>query len=192
MVKETAPKDSIEKFWKRIWEQKKACNMSASWIGNMEKENEKVKEQEWENITVLELRAALTKSLKRKSPGIDKVPNFWLIALSLSHVTFTGLLNEIMQNPEKTPGWMCERSTYLLGKSNDTKDPKNYRPITCLSTTYKLLISVLTDRTYSHLEQNNLFPLERKGCRRGLYGYKDQLMIDKTILENCKKKGNEI
>ena len=34
--------------------------MSASWIGNMEKENEKVKEKEWENITVFELKAALT------------------------------------------------------------------------------------------------------------------------------------
>ena len=49
MVKETPPKDSIENFWKGIWD------MSASWIGHMEKGNEKVKEQEWQNITVLEL-----------------------------------------------------------------------------------------------------------------------------------------
>ena len=48
MVKETPPKDSIKKFWKGIWGEKKACNMSAGWIGNMEKGNEKVKEQEWE------------------------------------------------------------------------------------------------------------------------------------------------
>ena len=52
--------------------------MSASWAGNMEKGNEKVKEQEWENIAVLELKAVLTKSQKWKSLGIDKVPNFWL------------------------------------------------------------------------------------------------------------------
>ena len=41
MVKETSPKDSIEKFWKGKKKkrklEKKACNMSASWIGNMEK-----------------------------------------------------------------------------------------------------------------------------------------------------------
>ena len=36
--------------------------MSASWIGNMEEGNEKVNEQEWENITVLKLNAELTKS----------------------------------------------------------------------------------------------------------------------------------
>ena len=51
MVKEAPSKDSIEKFWKKIWGEQKASNMSAGWIGNTEKENEKVKE--WENITVL-------------------------------------------------------------------------------------------------------------------------------------------
>ena len=84
--------------------------------------------------------------------------------------------------------WMCEGITYLLAKSNDTKDTKNYRPITCLSTTYKSLTSVLTNKTYSHLEQNNLFSLEQKRCRRGSYGGKDQLMINKMILKNYKKR----
>ena len=49
MVKETPPKDSIGKSWKGIWGKEKACNMTASWIGNTKKENEKVNEQEWEN-----------------------------------------------------------------------------------------------------------------------------------------------
>ena len=47
MVKETPPKGSIENFWKSTWREKKSCSMSASWIGNMEKGSEKVKEQEW-------------------------------------------------------------------------------------------------------------------------------------------------
>ena len=46
MVKETPYKDSIENFWKEILGEKKGCNMSETWIGNMEKGNEKVKEQE--------------------------------------------------------------------------------------------------------------------------------------------------
>ena len=57
---------------------------------------------------------------------------------------------------------MCEGTTYLLTKSNDTKDPKNYLPTTCLSTKYKRLTLVLTDTTYSHLEQNDIFTLEQK------------------------------
>ena len=154
----------------------------------MEKGNEKVNGQKWENITVLELKAALTKSQKWKSPGIDKVPNFWLNTFSSSHVTFTSLQNEIMQNLEETPEWMCEETTYLLAKGNDTKDPKNYPPFTCLSTTYKLLTSVPTDRAYSYLVENDLFPLEQKGSSRGSYGWKDQLMVNKMILENCNKR----
>ena len=93
-----------------------------------------------------------------------------------------------MQNPEKTPKWMGEGTTYLLAKSNGTKDPKNYRTITCLSITYKLLTSVLTDRTYSQMVQNDLFPLEQKGFRRSSYGCKDQLRINKIINENWKKR----
>ena len=46
MVRETPPKDSIETFWKGIWQEKRACNISARWVGNMEKGNEKIKEQE--------------------------------------------------------------------------------------------------------------------------------------------------
>ena len=84
--------------------------------------------------------------------------------------------------PEKTPEWMCEGTTYLLAKSSGTKDPKNYRRITCLST------PVLTDRTCSYLEQNYHFPLEQKGCRRSSYSCKDQLMINKIIPENCKER----
>ena len=51
--------------------------MSASRIGNMEKGNEKVKKQGRKNTVVLELKAALIKSQKWKSPGMDKVPDFW-------------------------------------------------------------------------------------------------------------------
>ena len=50
--------------------------MSAILIEKMEKENEKVKEQEWQSITVLEFKAALIKSLQWKSSGIEKYPNF--------------------------------------------------------------------------------------------------------------------
>ena len=35
MVKETPPKNSIENFWKGIWGEKKACNTTASWVGNL-------------------------------------------------------------------------------------------------------------------------------------------------------------
>ena len=53
---------TVQKSSGKRYRERKKLVMSASWIGKMEKENEKVKEQEWENITTLELKAALTKS----------------------------------------------------------------------------------------------------------------------------------
>ena len=82
---------------------------------------------------------------------------------------------------------MCEERMYLLPKNNDTKGPKNHRPIICLSRAYKLLTSALTDRIHLHLEQSDPFPLDQKGRRRGLYGCKDQLIINKIILETARK-----
>ena len=68
-----------------MWGEEKACNISTSWIGNAEKENEKVNEQKWENITVLGLKAALTKSQKWKSPGVNKVPKFLVKCAFMVH-----------------------------------------------------------------------------------------------------------
>ena len=176
----------IEKFWRGIWEEEKYFNETAEWIENVNKETENVERQKWEMITTNEIKLALTKSQKWKSPGVDKVTNFWLNTFSSSHETLAKLLNNVMDNPQNSPEWLCEGTTYLLAKSEETENPKNFRPITCLSTTYKLLTSILTDRTYQHLEKNNLLPLEQKGCRRGSYGCKDQLLVNKMILENCR------
>ena len=39
-----------------------------------------------------------------------------------------------------------------------------------------------------YLEQEKLLPEEQKGCRQGSRGAKDQLLIDKTVLKDCKKR----
>ena len=51
---------------------------------------------------------------------------------------------------------------------------------------YKILTSILSDRCYSHLVNYNLLPSEQKGRRKGSYGCKDQLLINKAILEDMK------
>ena len=63
----------------------------------------------------------------------------------------------------------------------------NYRPIACLPIMWKSLTGITEDEIYGHLERINLLQNEQKGCRRGSRGTKDQLLIDKTILSNCRK-----
>jgi len=101
-------------------------------------------------------------------------------------------LSDSVTNPESVPVWLTEGTTYLLSKSEDTKTPNNYRPITCLTITYKILTSIITERMYTFLEHNSILPQEQKGCKRNSYGCKDQLLINKMILENCKKKNRNL
>ena len=42
-------------------------------------------------------------------------------------------------------------------KTNETRNLSSYHPIMCHSTTYKILISVLTEQTYMHMDSINLF-----------------------------------
>ena len=64
----------------------------------------------------------------------------------------------------------------------------NYRPITCLSTAWKLLTSVISNAIYDHLSDKGLIPWEQKGCKRKSRGVKDQLLIDKMIMKHAKRK----
>ena len=77
---------------------------------------------------------------------------------------------------------------YLLPKTEETQNPKNYRPITCLSTMYKIVTSIITKRTYSLLNKNNLLPAEQRTCKKGSYGCKDQLLINRANLQEVKSK----
>ena len=64
--------------------------------------------------------------------------------------------------------------------------PSNYRPITCMCTTFKLMTTIIADTIQNHLYKYDLIPEEQKGNRRNSQGMKDQLLIDKAILRNSK------
>jgi hypothetical protein len=60
------------------------------------------------------------------------------------------------------PDLLTTRITYLVPKSGDTWEPKNYRPITCLSTMYKTLTRIIARRISVHLEEHNLLSQSKK------------------------------
>jgi hypothetical protein len=57
---------------------------------------------------------------------------------------------------------------------------------------YKTLTEIIARRISVHLEEHNLLPAEQKGCHSGSKGCKDQLLISKAILEDCKKRRNNL
>ena len=53
---------------------------------------------------------------------------------------------------------------------------------------WNLMAEILAEKMYSHLERKNVLPSEQKGFRKGSHGIKDQRLIHKTVLRDCKKK----
>ena len=85
--------------------------------------------------------------------------------------------------------WMTHGCTVLCQKEPRKGNAlENYHPITYLPLIRKLLTGVIAEEMYDYFEQEQLLPEEQKGCRQGNRGTKDQLLIDKTVLKDCKKR----
>ena len=121
---------------------------------------------EWKDFTVEELRVNITRAAKLKSPGPDKLPNFWIKQFTNIHTPMAKAYSQIMQDPSPTLEWLVEGTTNLLPKKEETWIPKNYRPIACLPTTFKVLTSVITDRLYNHLEKESIMTQNKEEERR--------------------------
>ena len=64
----------------------------------------------------------------------------------------------------------------------------NYRPTSCLLLMWKLITGIVAKSVYEYLKMYNLLPVEQERCRRNSRGTKDQLLIDKTVLNDCEKR----
>ena len=50
----------------------------------------------------------------------------------------------------------------------------------------KLLLGVIEDQNYGHLDQQKLLPEEQKGCSKGCRGTNDLLFIDRAVITEVK------
>jgi len=143
-------------------------------------------------LEIKEITSYLSKTHNWKSRGNDQIQNYWLKAFPSTHRLITKNLNAIKEEPEKTPEWLTTGITYLIPKSGDSKEVRNYRPITYLTTMYKTLTGTIDKRISPRLEEQSLLPAEQKGCQTGSKGCKDQLMISKVIYEACGRRNKNL
>ena len=97
-----------------------------------------------------------------KAPELDQVQNFWFKYLVALHPLLDKLIDHIIIKSEDAPRWITGGCTVLIHKKRPTNLAKNYRPITCLPTYYKLLTLIFTDLVNNHVTTNEILPLERK------------------------------
>ena len=87
------------------------------------------------------------------------------------------------------PSWLTKGRTSLLqkdkGKGNITS---NYGPITCLPLMFKLLLGVIADQIYGHLDQQKLLREEQKRFGKRYRGTNDSLYINRAAIREVKSR----
>ena len=85
------------------------------------------------------------------------------------------------------PVWWPTGRAVLLPKTKDLSDEKNYRPITCLNTSYKILTGLTAKYMRDHALVNKIWYEKQLGAVEGVLGTVDQLIIDRCIMEEVKQ-----
>ena len=81
---------------------------------------------------------------------------------------------------------MTEGRTVLLPKTEDSSNERNYRPITCLNTCYKIFTGMIGNFMKEHAERNKIWDRRQLGTCSGVLGTLDQLIIDIVIMEEVR------
>ena len=65
----------------------------------------------------------------------------------------------------KIPEWMvCGKTTYSENLSKGTY-PTNYQPITCLPNIWKILIGIMSDKTYESIDERVVLAEKQERCK---------------------------
>ena len=187
-VESPPAEEDLENYWRPLFENDVTHNQEAQWITDIERMNETKPEMPEPEITPESVKRKLASFSNHKKPGIDKIPNFWLKQLTSLHQHYSTCFTRMLRGEEATPPWLTKGDTSLIPKTVQTRLPNKYRPICCLTTTYKLFTGLVADSMYDHLSSGAYLEEEQAGCRRKCLGTKDQLLINKTILEDCRKR----
>ena len=141
-VKKAPGKEKVENFWREIHWKKVSHNVEACWVKD---QCQQTPNMERSPICEKDVAEALTTTLNWKAPGRYQIPNFWLKQLTATHKHVAETLNKLIEE-DSIPEWLTVGVTYLIPKNENTGSPKNYRPVTCLPTTYKLITSIINRR----------------------------------------------
>ena len=135
--------EKFVKFWGDIWE-KDDQTPEMPWMESVSKQiREKITRVKKFNITVGTLEKETKKRKNWTAPGIDGIQNFWLKKLKPARTELRRAFKQVKDKSNLIPVWWPSGRTVLLQKAKDLTDEKNYRPITRLNTSYKLLTGLV-------------------------------------------------
>ena len=122
----------------------------------------------------------------------NRLDNNW-VKYSTSLYKFLETIYEKSMNKEiQFPSWLITTRTILTAKNQFSSEAKNYRPIACQNTLYKLHTGIIASFIGDHGIENNIITQEQSGAKKGSWGCQGQLMINKAVLEDAKKNRKNI
>ena len=127
---------------------------------------------------------------KRKgwtASGIDRIQNYWWKKLEPAQKALTRAIIKIKEDNTNIPTWWPTGRTVLLPKTRSLADEKNYRPLTYLNTSYKIMTEVVAKYMRKHTMENEIWDEVQLGAVEGILRTVDQLIIDRCIMEEVKQ-----
>lgn len=91
------------------------------------------------------------------------------------------LLKMLLKTLKVMPEWMTTGTTYLITKCHKPSNASEYRPITCMTTLYKLTTKIVTDQLAHFVIMNNILSDNQLGTRKGCQGAKELAFLNKNI-----------
>ena len=83
--------------------------------------------------------------------------------------------------------WLTQgRTVLVMGDPQQGPIPSSYRPITCLSTTWKLLSGILADKIGVHMD--GYMHKAQRSIGRESRGSKHQLLIDQSVAKDARSR----
>ncbi|XP_055637371.1 uncharacterized protein LOC129776028 [Toxorhynchites rutilus septentrionalis] len=172
----------VTNFWAGIWETPVEHRDGQMWLRRGEVSCGVIGEMPAIIVGENDVREASRYLRNWAVPGPDGVQNFWHKKLTVAHPKIAECFNKVLRDPHNLPEFATRGVTFLLPKDSNTLNPSKYRPITYLSSLYKILSSIITAKVSAHCEQHHIIAEEQKGCRKNTHGCKDQAIIDAAIV----------
>jgi hypothetical protein len=149
--------EKFVEFWGGIWEHNKSTP-NKPWMEEVKRElSEKALIITEFRITDENLRREVAKRKNWTAPGIDGIQNFWWKKFEPAQKALRRALGEIYENTAMIPEWWPSGRTVMPPKTKDLSDEKNYRPITCLNTSYKILTGLVAKYMREHTLENEIW-----------------------------------
>ena len=127
-----------------------------------------------------------------KAPGPDGIPAYWLKAFPTTTEAVMIECWKVADGESECPGWLIHGRTVMIPKEGCTGELEQFRPITCLNTTYKLLTGAASRVLMHHADRFQLLPEEQKAMRKGRRGCLDALAIDLAVSKERKDKEKDM